>query len=240
MDFVLRVVRVSGLLCTAAFATTLEVAQNFNAANSPVASGAFSYGTGTSASFTALPNLAVNCFGTPSDCLDNGLSFPNSSQVTWNGTGSSDSYSTIVQPANELRLDPQSSQAIVRFTVPNASTFAVEGLFQGIDSGQHSTNVAVFVNGESQFGDTITGFGQQKTFNLSGLVLSSGDHVDFIARKGLVAALSVRKQRPCESATQAPFCGRLLESDEQFRCIFPIDGTYRGNQRCIGSRARCL
>jgi hypothetical protein len=180
MDFALRIVLVTGLLCAAAFATTLDVAQNFNAANNPVASSAFSYGTGTSASFTALPNLAVNCFGTPSDCLDNGLSFPNSSQVTWNGTGSPDSYFTIVQPANELRLDPQSLQVIVRFTVPNASTFAVQGLFQGIDSGQHSANVAVFVNGASQLGDTITSFGQQKTFNLSGLVLSSGDHIDFI------------------------------------------------------------
>jgi hypothetical protein len=180
MDFALRIVLVTGLLCAAAFATTLDVAQNFNAANNPVASSAFSYGTGTSASFTALPNLAVNCFGTPSDCLDNGLSFPNSSQVTWNGTGSPDSYFTIVQPANELRLDPQSLQVIVRFTVPNASTFAVQGLFQGIDSGQHSANVAVFVNGASQLGDTITSFGQQKTFSLSGLVLSSGDHLDFI------------------------------------------------------------
>jgi hypothetical protein len=180
MDFALRIVLVSGLLCAAALATTLDVAQNFNAANNPVASSAFSYGTGTSASFTALPNLAVNCFGTPSDCLDNGLSFPNSSQVTWNGTGSPDSYFTIVQPANELRLDPQSLQVIVRFTVPNASTFAVQGLFQGIDSGQHSANVAVFVNGASQLGDTITSFGQQKTFSLSGLVLSSGDHIDFI------------------------------------------------------------
>jgi hypothetical protein len=180
MDFALRIVLVSGLLCAAALATTLDVAQNFNAANNPVASSAFSYGTGTSASFTPLPNLAVNCFGTPSDCLDNGLSFPNSSRVTWNGTGSPDSYFTIVQPANELRLDPQSLQVIVRFTVPNASTFAVQGLFQGIDSGQHSANVAVFVNGASQLGDTITSFGQQKTFSLSGLVLSSGDHLDFI------------------------------------------------------------
>jgi hypothetical protein len=100
--------------------------------------------------------------------------------VTWNGTGSPDSFFTIVQPANELRLDPQSLQVIVRFTVPNASTFAVQGLFQGIDSGQHSANVAVFVNGASQLGDTITSFGQQKTFSLSGLVLSSGDHLDFI------------------------------------------------------------
>jgi uncharacterized protein (TIGR03382 family) len=180
MDFALRIILGSGLLCAAACATTLDVAQNFNAANNPLASSAFSYGTGTSASFTALPNLTPNCFGTPSDCLDTGLSFPNSSQVTWNGTGSPDSYFTIVQPGNELRLDPQSLQAIVRFTAPNSSTFAVQGLFEGIDSGQHGTNVSVFVNGVSQFGDIITSFGQQKTFNLSGLVLNSGDHVDFI------------------------------------------------------------
>jgi hypothetical protein len=57
MDFALRIVLVSGLLCAAALATTLDVAQNFNAANNPVASSAFSYGTGTSASFTPLPNL---------------------------------------------------------------------------------------------------------------------------------------------------------------------------------------
>ncbi len=172
----------AGLAISSAFGGTVNLATNFNAPNNGTASSVFSYGVGgTPAAFVTLSNPTPNCVGTPTYCYDNGQPEFNTSAVTWNGTAGTDSYSTVVQPNTMVRLDPQSSAGtIVEFTAPTSDTYTVNGLFQGIDTGQHSVNTEVFVNGAQQ-GSTgvITSFGGQAAFSFSSALLA-GQKIDFI------------------------------------------------------------
>jgi len=170
-----------GVSASAFGSTVYDVATNFNAPNNGAASSVFSYGVGgTPGAFAGIASTTLNCVGTPTYCFDS-ASFPADSQATWNGTAGTLSYATIVQPNTMVRLDPQASAGtILRFTAPFSGSFAVSGLFQGIDTGQQPVNTLVFADGVQQ-GSTglISSYGASSNFSFNS-ALTGGQTIDFI------------------------------------------------------------
>ncbi len=114
----------------------------------------------------------------------NGQAFCNTSVVSRNRTGGTVTYSTLVQPTNELRLDPEANAFnTVRFQAPNAGSYNVSGLFRGIDTEQQSHQVSITLNGVSQYTKVIDAYGEVGHFKLA-LTLSTGDTLDFVVQTG--------------------------------------------------------
>jgi hypothetical protein len=112
-----------------------------------------------------------------------GLQIPDSVKTLKNTNASTVTYSgTIVQPPNLLGMDPEIQKSdITRWTAPSAGTWSINGLFQGIDTSEHSHNVEVLENSATLLlaPTSIGTFGQTVTFNAT-VSLAAGDTIDFI------------------------------------------------------------
>lgn len=170
-----------------AFAGTWDVAVNFNATNNPSASGVFSYGWGgTPASFIAMSVTAQDgsggCLsGSPTECLNNGIGFPSTSSIVWNGTGTAMASGTPNFFPGFLNLDPQSSGgAIVRFTAPFTDVYSMTGNYKGDDSGQNATKGWVYHDSTPIESVDVNTFLALSPISFSGLSLTAGETIDFI------------------------------------------------------------
>lgn len=167
------------------FASVWDPVLNFNSTNNVNASPVFSYGVGGApGSFVTLSNAIVDCIGTTTYCYNNGGGPSGYSSVIWNGSGSTQSYATIVQPTTLINLDPQSTGGtIVRFTAPWTDVYDVAGFFQAIDTNHHGTTGEIWVTNTNSFPAASLGaYLSMQPFNLSGISLNTGETVDFIVK----------------------------------------------------------
>jgi len=165
-----------------AFAGTWDVATNFNAPNNPLASGVFSYGSGgVPTGFSVMPVITPDCIGTPTECLNNGVSFPGTSSIAWNGTGGTIALGTPNVFPGFVNMDPQlSSGTIVRFTAPWTDIYSMAGNYKGDDSGQHPTTGSVYHNNSLLASVGVNTFQALTPIGFSNLALNAGDTIDFI------------------------------------------------------------
>ncbi|MBS1858543.1 MAG: PEP-CTERM sorting domain-containing protein [Acidobacteria bacterium] len=168
---------------SSALAGSWDVAADFNASNNPGASSVFSYGWGaTPAAFAAMSVVTQNCFAaSPTECLNNGASFPGTSSMEWNGTAGTLTSGTVNVFPGFVTMDPQSSGGtILRFTAPTAGLYSMTGIFKGADSGQSATTGSVYHNGTSLQSVNVNTFLTGPTIGFSNLSLNAGDTIDFI------------------------------------------------------------
>ena len=161
---------------------TWDYAANFNVSNNPSAKSDFSYGNGAAPGTFILDNTTIlNCVGTPTACLTDGASFPNSSSIIWNGIGATNNYGTASQSANDVGFNPQlSAGSILRFTVPTTNIYSVAGAFDTVDTSHHSTNVFIYRGSTQLLSATVNAPGSVVPFSFSGLALSAGTTIDVI------------------------------------------------------------
>jgi hypothetical protein len=93
--------------------------------------------------------------------------------INWAGT-------TVFAPgALSLHPGPNGQVAVLRFTVPAAGQYLVNGSFFGQDYvGPTTTDVHLLVNGTSIFNDVVSDFGVNHSFNTT-LTLAAGSQLDF-------------------------------------------------------------
>lgn len=175
-----KILVLTAVMATAsAMAGTLDLANNFNASNNPLASNLFSYGWG--GTFTAMSSDVLNCIGTLSDCQSNGLGFPNNEAIIWNGTGATYTTGTVNLFPGYVDLGAEvDTPPILRFTAPTTTTYSLAGNFIGEDSVQHPVAAQILVNGGVVFSTTVSAFNTLYPF-AQNIALDAGDHLDFIA-----------------------------------------------------------
>lgn len=103
--------------------------------------------------------------------------------IAGNSTGVTQSYVSVVHPANELSLHsgPGGQYAVLRFTAPSAGVFRFVGAFVGQDIGTTTTDVAIRRNLATALfgaGINVSGGGNVAAFDVSPFLLA-GDTVDF-------------------------------------------------------------
>jgi len=105
--------------------------------------------------------------------------------VMHNPTASTQVFSSISVPPTLLNLHPgpNGERTTVRWTAPASNTVSIKGFFQGIDTGQTSSDVAISYNGAvifppGQASKPLNGFGTQVPFSLIRAV-NVGDVVEF-------------------------------------------------------------
>jgi hypothetical protein len=106
--------------------------------------------------------------------------------VSYNNTGRTASYLTIVQPPDMLNLHPgpTGQKSVVRWTAPTSETVKVEGKFEGIDTGGTTTDVGMMKNTtKTLFSNNINGFGATAPFSTTTAV-AGGDTIDFLVGYG--------------------------------------------------------
>ena len=123
-----------------------------------------------------------------SDGIDywwDGMAIPNDVATLKNTTNSTVSASTRVLPPNLLGMEPESATDVIRWTAPTAGNWSITGLFQGIDTSEHSHNVEILENSGTQIlaPTSISFFGQQVSFDAT-VTLAKGDTIDFIVQTG--------------------------------------------------------
>ena len=85
---------------------------------------------------------------------------------------------TVTIPNNTLWMDPENGTVSVVFTAPVAGTYAINGDFLGIDSGENSHPVQILDDGTVIWNGTISSFGQDDPFGLL-QSLNTGDTIAF-------------------------------------------------------------
>jgi hypothetical protein len=111
--------------------------------------------------------------------------------IIQNTTGGPSTYvGTITQPADMLNLHPgpAGQYCVVRFVAPEAGTYRVVGVFQGLDFGwgQTNTNVGVLLNSNASqplFSGNVVGFDTKLPFDFTAR-LNEGDSLDFFVGYG--------------------------------------------------------
>lgn len=106
--------------------------------------------------------------------------------VFHNRNATTTSYFTIQQPPNELNVHPGAAgeRSVVRFTAPTSGIYNISGQFEGIDTVGTTSDVAIVRRPANNavstplFANTISGFGDIKTFNFA-VNLVAGQFVDF-------------------------------------------------------------
>ncbi len=109
--------------------------------------------------------------------------------VFHNKTTTTQTYSSVTQPADVLNLHPGPSgeKSVVRWTSPFAGTVAIKGRFQGLDYQGATTDVSIKWSGAAQplFSSFLGLNGQSQTtaYSLTATV-AVGDTIDFIVGYG--------------------------------------------------------
>lgn len=90
-------------------------------------------------------------------------------------------YKTFTSGTLVLHPGANGQYSVLRFTVPFAATYDVNGVFSGFDTA--STDVHVLLNGISLFDSSIAGLGSTQLFTQS-QQLSAGSTLDFVVGAG--------------------------------------------------------
>jgi Family of unknown function (DUF6519) len=164
-------------------AVELDVAENFNAPKNPSKAGEFSYGVGAKPEdFSPLSEMLEDLGGFPTLVLSKDVSPGHvaKSIVMWNGTGMPIKLSTVEQPPNVVRMDPQGSPGtIVRFTAPVAATYSVAGSFRSIDENFKGTKAELFAAKNSLWDATSDQVKAGAAFDRT-VELAAGQYIDFV------------------------------------------------------------
>lgn len=178
-------------LARSASAESADIVLGFSASNNP--NGVWSYyytpSGGSATLFTQNANpVYYNNNTPPLDLLLPGWStnsaVPGFQYIVQNTTGStvypyqSGYPSTVTVPNNTLWMDPENGSVSVVFTAPTAGTYAIDGDFLGIDSGENSHPVQILDDGTVVWSGTISSFGQDDPFGLLES-LNTGDTIAF-------------------------------------------------------------
>jgi len=165
-------------------------------ANSP--SSIWQYGTGTPGSFSNFvdTDLGVGIPGVDAwEDQNSPQGYPNGDATPYiaqNTTGTTIDAFGFEIPTDELQMHPGDSAnlpAVVQWTAPVNSVITIDGLFEGLDTGQlnggvgTTTNVLILLNGVPIYSNEVTGFGTQDTFGLMETV-TAGSTVDFVVGFG--------------------------------------------------------
>jgi len=156
-----------------------DIAGSFSIASNP--NGDWTYGSLAGSTFTPLP---VSSAAVGSGFWTTSTNFP---VVLGNNTGATVLYSTWALPTDMLNLhpDPSGIASDVRWTAPSAGTYAIDGLFEGVDYvGPTTTDVHILLNGSSLFSDNISSYLIPSNFSLTES-LNSGDTIDFAVGYGI-------------------------------------------------------
>jgi PEP-CTERM motif len=129
----------------AAGATTYDAVADFSTSSS---TGIFSYGTGvTGTDFTPYTNFNLNCLGAGTACWQTAMPILEVPAVVKNTTGATLNPGTVVLPTDVLLVHPgQSTDSIVRFTVPVTGTYHVSGFFEILDTNPTGVNAIIAVD----------------------------------------------------------------------------------------------
>jgi hypothetical protein len=107
--------------------------------------------------------------------------------VGFNHTGATLNYASgVSEPANMLILHPSctGTLSVVRWTAPTTGSFNVQGLFQGIDTRNTTTDVHIRQNSSTALLDAnINGYGNQSPFSFT-RNMTAGETLDFIVGFG--------------------------------------------------------
>ena len=103
--------------------------------------------------------------------------------IYFNSTASAIGFAnTVSVPARSIQMHPGPNGvfAVLRWTAPSTSTYAITGAFRGNDSGGGDGRIAsIKKNGVEIFNAAVGGLGQLNSFNIS-TALSAGDTLDFM------------------------------------------------------------
>jgi hypothetical protein len=106
----------------------------------------------------------------------------------YNPSGMTIEVSSITAPPWQFFLHPgpQGQYSIARWTAPQAGNFAVQAVFEGIDSGPTTTDVHLLHNGEdAAAGGYINVNGGTNSYSFAMmLALAAGDTIDFAVGDG--------------------------------------------------------
>jgi hypothetical protein len=82
----------------------------------------------------------------------------------------------------QLYLAPEANVVVARWTAPATGKYWILGEFEGLDLSLPNVTVAIYENGTTiLFDNSLTFFGDDVTFNLSGLTMREGTTIDFVA-----------------------------------------------------------
>jgi hypothetical protein len=167
--------------------TIYDAVKDFSISSNPNGAWSYLYDPGTGPQL--LTQTAVNYGATGVDAWLNGLSGAQAAGTMKNTTASTVTISgTVVLPPDLLNMDPVGNKSdITRWTAPSAGTWSISGLFQGVDTSQHSHTVEVLENSTTILltPTTISTYGQ--IVNISANVsLAKGDTIDFIVNGATV------------------------------------------------------
>ena len=174
----LLLVLTSAILLTFAaqsFAASFDAFADFSTTLNP--NGVWSYGQTPTLGGSFTPLLAGSC-GPLTGWNNSGTANPSGSPpFIFKGSGTCGTGTPL---SGQLDVHPGSGGqfADVRWTSPSAGTFAVTGLFEGIDPTAGGTDVHVLLNGAHLFDGAITNFGVPLPFALTGAV-AAGAKLDF-------------------------------------------------------------
>jgi hypothetical protein len=198
MKFVTSAVLGASMAAAMAFSAPASAAVIYDAVNDfhgGVATGTWSYGTGTGGlSFTPMTVFSTACEGAAGiSCWQTPTPVDRVPLVAKNMTGSTVFiYNTVVQPTDVLNVHPGPvSDAIVRFTAPTSGLYSLTGFFETLDTKPNGVVLSLFHNNASLGALPFLGAaavapgtpGGSISINL-GLNLVAGDRVDFVVNNG--------------------------------------------------------
>ncbi len=173
----------SGTGCAARF----DAVTDFTITANP--NGAWSYGyipRGSAGPFTAFAIATLSTGGIVGwdQWGDNGDFYAPS--VVHNSSGATILFSGVTLPTTLLSVHPTlGDNGVVRWTVPTAGNYQVNGHFEGIasfvvgsDTFGTTTRAFIVAAGMTTFDEQVTGFGIQHPFSFTAM-LNAGDTVDF-------------------------------------------------------------
>jgi len=166
-------------LASGAWATTYSAVNDFSIASNP--NGVWSYIYTPFTPPTSPSVLLPTTVGSPGslegwEIVTGG----ETGNVIMNDSGTTQTYSTIVQPTNELNLGPGAEFSVgVAFTAPVAGLYSITGDFVELDTfATDHADVAIKVGGTGVYSDTLTSYGQDDPFDLLE-TLTLGESVHF-------------------------------------------------------------
>ncbi|MFZ1936735.1 MAG: PEP-CTERM sorting domain-containing protein [Thermoguttaceae bacterium] len=186
----LRFARVAAIVnfvimaCSTTQLTAYDAVSDFSTAANP--NGQWSYLGSTSNGLVPLSSTALTESATNTLQWGNGRGQPNWVGIVKNTSASTLVYNTgnTAQPPNVLYLDPQSLNAVVRWTAPSAGLWAISGSFETVDrnypGGYLPPNLKITENSNLVWGPATLGttWGTTDPFSLQ-LALQPGDTIDF-------------------------------------------------------------
>jgi len=170
-------------LAPTAMADSYNIVTGFSNTSNPNGVWSYYYGTGPSTQTLYTSAMGGGGSGGVLPYWSNGGTEPDTIFIVQNTSGAPVTSSTVTQPNNTLRLDPQEYNVGVMFTAPASGTYDITGNFLGIDEYENSHPVEILEGGAVVWSGTISSYGQDDSFNLTE-TLSAGETIEFYVLTG--------------------------------------------------------